>query len=77
MCGCFSHAPYWGPCPQPGMCPDWESNQPAFGSQADTQSTEQYQPGQKNLIFKRRYAVFEMGIRTSKLHLPRAQFSIH
>ena len=30
----------------PGMCPDWESNQWPYGSQADTQFTEQHQPGQ-------------------------------
>ena len=40
------------PCPgylarNPGMCPDWESIQRPFGSQASTQSTELYQPGQK------------------------------
>ena len=29
----------------PGMCPDWESNQRPFGSQASTQSTEPHQPG--------------------------------
>ena len=29
----------------PGMCPDWESNQQPFGSQARTQSTEPHQPG--------------------------------
>ena len=29
----------------PGMCPDWESNQRPFGSQASTQSTELHQPG--------------------------------
>ena len=29
----------------PGMCPDWESNQEPFGSQASTQSTELHQPG--------------------------------
>ena len=29
-----------------GMCPDWESNQQSFGSQASTQSTEPHQPGQ-------------------------------
>ena len=36
----------------PGMCPDWESNQWPFGSQARTQSTEPHQPGllQKCLI---------------------------
>ena len=29
----------------PGMCPDWESNQQTFGSQAYAQSTELHQPG--------------------------------
>ena len=28
-----------------GMCPDWESNQQPFGSQACAQSTEPHQPG--------------------------------
>ena len=28
-----------------GMCPDWESNQQLFGSQAQVQSTELHQPG--------------------------------
>ena len=39
-------------CPQmgdlacnPGMCPDWESNQQHFGSQASAQSIEPHQPG--------------------------------
>ena len=35
MCGCLSHV---------GMCPDWESNPWAFGSQAGIQSTEPHQP---------------------------------
>ena len=30
-----------------GMCPDWESNQQPFGSQAGVQSTEPHQPGQE------------------------------
>ena len=34
----------------PGMCPDWESNQQPFGSQASTQSTELHQPGQHQPI---------------------------
>ena len=34
----------------PGMCPDWESNQRPFGFQVRAQSTELYQPGQ-NLSF--------------------------
>ena len=29
----------------PGMCPDWESNQQPFGSQASAKSTEPHQPG--------------------------------
>ena len=29
----------------PGMCPDWKSNQRPFGLQAGTQSTELHQPG--------------------------------
>ena len=31
----------------PGMCPDWESNQRPFGLQAGAQSTEPHQPGLK------------------------------
>ena len=45
-----SHAPPTGDLAHnPGMCPDWESNQQSFGSQASTQSTEPYQPGPKFL----------------------------
>ena len=29
----------------PGMCPNWESNQRPFGSQAGAQSTKPHQPG--------------------------------
>ena len=36
----------------PGICPDWESNQRPFGSQAGTQSTEPRQPGLSTVIFK-------------------------
>ena len=25
MCGCLSRAPNWGPVPNTGLCPDWES----------------------------------------------------
>ena len=32
----------------PGICPDWESNQQLFGSQPGAQSTELYQPGPHN-----------------------------
>ena len=34
----------------PGMFPDWESNQQPFGSQASTPSTEPQQPGPDMLI---------------------------
>ena len=34
----------------PGMCPNWESNQQPFGLQAGTQSTEPHQPGQVALF---------------------------
>ena len=49
QCVVASHAPPTGDqAHNPGMCPDWESNQQPFGSQACTQSTELYQPGQKD-----------------------------
>ena len=35
----------------PGMCPDWESNRRAFGSQAGTQSTEPHQPRQVGYFY--------------------------
>ena len=36
----------------PGMCPDWASNQGGpFGSQAGVQSTEPHQPGQNDGMF--------------------------
>ena len=45
-CVVLSHAPPTGDLAQnPGMCPEWESNQRSFGSQAGTQSTEPHQPG--------------------------------
>ena len=34
----------------PGMCPDWESNQRPFCLQAGTQSTEPHQLGQNSQI---------------------------
>ena len=43
-----SHVPPTGDLAHnPGMCPDWELNQQPFCSQARTQPTESYQPGQK------------------------------
>ena len=38
----------------PDTCPDWESNQRPFGSQASAQSTEPHQPGQENFKSKRK-----------------------
>ena len=35
----------------PGICPDWESNQQPFGLQAGTQSSELHQPGLGFVIF--------------------------
>ena len=51
LCGCFSYTPYWGPGPQPRMCPDWEPNWWPFGSQASAQSTEPHHPGLLGWIF--------------------------
>ena len=46
QCVVASCAPLTGDLARnPGMCPDWESNQQPFGSQAGTQSTEPHQPG--------------------------------
>ena len=42
MCGCLSHGDL---AFNPGMCPDWESNQQTLGSPASTQSTDPHQPG--------------------------------
>ena len=36
----LAHSPTGDLSQNPGMCPDWESNQRPFGLQADTQSTE-------------------------------------
>ena len=54
MCDCLSLTPSWGPdlaC-NPGTCPNWESNQRPFGSQAGTQSTEPHQLRHIFLVFK-------------------------
>ena len=41
----LTHTPTGDVACNPGMCPDWESNQQLFGSQASTQSTEPHKPG--------------------------------
>ena len=38
MCGCLSGAPTGDLAYNPGMCPDWESNQSPFDLQASTQA---------------------------------------
>ena len=43
-----------------GMCPDWESNQWPFGSQASTQSTEPHQPGQKSFTVVEMFFFFKI-----------------
>ena len=49
----FYISPTGDPTHNPGMCPDWESNQQPFDMQAGTQSTEPHQPGLITFIFKK------------------------
>ena len=52
QCVVASHTPPTGVLAyNTGMCPDWESNQQPFGSQASTQSIEPHQPGHAVLHF--------------------------
>ena len=47
-----SHMPPTGDLAHnPGMCPDWESNQQPFGLQAGTQYTEPHQPRRFLFLF--------------------------
>ena len=53
ICGYLSCDPYLGTWPTTkGICLDWESNLPPFGSQAGTQSTEPHQPGHESIFLK-------------------------
>ena len=53
QCMVASHTPPNGDLAcNPGLCPDWESNQWPFGSQASTHSTEPHQPGMHDVLFK-------------------------
>ena len=52
----------------PGMCRDWESNWRPFGSQASSQSTEPYQPGQSLLFCRKGYQSSEI-----ELAFPKSQ----
>ena len=48
QCVVSSRAPPTGDLAHnPGMCPGWELNWRPFSLQADTQSTEPHQPGQR------------------------------
>ena len=52
QCVVASHTPPTGDLAHnPGMCPDWESNQQPFGLQSGTQSTEPHQPGLHHFFF--------------------------
>ena len=53
MCGCLLCTLYWDLAHNPGMCPDWESNQWPLASLVGAQSTESHQPGQVSRILKR------------------------
>ena len=52
QCVVASHTPCTGDLAcNPGMCPDWEQNQPPFDSQAGAQSIELHQPRQEIMCF--------------------------
>ena len=54
QCVVASHAPSTGDLAHStSTCPDWESNQQPFGSQACVQSSEPYQPGLLILIMRK------------------------
>ena len=51
QCVIANHMPLTGDlASNPGMCPDWESNQWPFGSQVGAQSTEPHQPGPSTFL---------------------------
>ena len=53
MCSCPPcTTPHGDLAHNPGMCPDWESNQGPFASQASAQSTEPHQPGPNSGFLK-------------------------
>ena len=54
QCVVASHTPPTGDLAcNPGMCPDWESNQQPFGSQASSQCTEPHQPRTNILLMSK------------------------
>ena len=44
--------PSWGLAHNPGLCPNWESNQQPLSLQAGAQSTEPHQPGHILIAFE-------------------------
>ena len=54
----------------PGLCPDWESNQQPFGLQSSTQSTEPHQPGWKRKNLNKQFMCFR-----TLVFIPIKQFS--
>ena len=66
QCTVASHTPLTGDLAcNPGMCPDWESNQRPFGSQAGTQSIKPHQPG-SNTFFKKVMTLSSLGRQNAK-----------
>ena len=59
QCVVASHSPHTGDLAcNPGMCPDWASNQRPFGLQAGAQSTEPHQPGLNYLFLDLIFLIF-------------------
>ena len=69
MCGCLSPAPPTGDLAcNPGMCPDWESNQQLYGSQASAQSTEPHQPRMFLILYFRIFSFLTTWHKKSRQH---------
>ena len=58
----------------PGMCPDWESNQWPFGTQAGAQSTEPHQPG-LDLFKSNKYFCHSLGDGSCSKHFANNLFN--
>ena len=63
MCGCLSHAPYWGPGLKPRRVP-WLGIEHVTASQAGTQSSKPHEQGQDRyfiLLFRKTEQQFLVG----------------
>ena len=58
--GCFLDAPAGHLARNPGMCPDWASNQWPFALWDDAQPTEPHQSGQERIAFIRILSVLTL-----------------